>query len=229
MPDATGAGLLSTAVDSPVSEDSTTASAAHAASRASAATVSPRRAAARRRRTTSRAGTCRCAPSRSTVAVAALIRASAATAPSARRSWTRPSTALATTITAITTRVDRHTRAHPRSPTPRGSPHRDQQEHHERVAELGQEPAARSGWAPAGAARWDRRGSDARGLASRSDHPARFRTGLPRRRRRGPRPPPCPARRPCLDHDQPGGGVRRSPPRADRLAHPHPGSASLRA
>ncbi len=42
-------------------------------------------------------------PPRTTVADAALIRARAATAPSARRSWASPSTALATTIAAMTT------------------------------------------------------------------------------------------------------------------------------
>jgi hypothetical protein len=52
--------------------------------------------------TSSSAGTRTWAPSRSTVAAGAAIRCSAATACSALRSWTKPSTALATTMTAIT-------------------------------------------------------------------------------------------------------------------------------
>ncbi len=105
-PSAAGAPSLSvsfaTTMLSPVSAASATVSDATSTRRASALTASPSSSSTRSPGTRSAAGI-RCArPSRTTPAVAAAMRWSAATACSARASWTKPSRLLRTTITAIT-------------------------------------------------------------------------------------------------------------------------------
>lgn len=106
-PSAAGAGRVRASFSSgslsPVSDASETISVAADSSRASAATVSPSASSSTSPGTSSRVGTRCWTPLRTTAAVAADIRRNASTACSARACWTWPRTALATTITAITT------------------------------------------------------------------------------------------------------------------------------
>ena len=95
-------GSLSTGSLSPVSDASATESDAARTSRPSAPTASPSCNTITSPGTSSAAGTPRCRPSRTTVAVGAAIRCSAATASSAFRSCTKPRMPLATTMTAMT-------------------------------------------------------------------------------------------------------------------------------
>jgi hypothetical protein len=96
------AGSLSTASLSPVSEASCTRNAFASTSRASAPTASPSASTSKSPRTSSALGTRTSRPSRSTPDVTAVILASAATAFCALSSCSKPSTALARTIAAIT-------------------------------------------------------------------------------------------------------------------------------
>jgi hypothetical protein len=106
-PSGTGAGRVELSLNagslSPVSDDSATLSEAAWSRRPSAPTASPSSRTTMSPGTISSAGMRTGWPSRSSVAWGAAIRCNAATACSALRSWTKPSTALATTITAITT------------------------------------------------------------------------------------------------------------------------------
>ena len=95
-------GLFVTAALSPVSDASWTRSALALSSRASAPTASPSARTRTSPRTSSAEGTVLSSPSRSTVDCAAVIVPRAATASSALASWVNPSTALSTTIAAIT-------------------------------------------------------------------------------------------------------------------------------
>lgn len=99
---ASGASSLRTGSLSPVRAASATVSDAASSRRASAATASPSPSTSTSPGTTSCAGIRTSSPSRTTVAVGAAMRWRAATASSARRSWRKPSTPLATTITAVT-------------------------------------------------------------------------------------------------------------------------------
>jgi len=105
-PSATGsarvAASLTTGSLSPVNEASATVSDAVSTRRPSALMASPSRRTRTSPGTMSAAGMRTSPPSRTTLAVAAAIRCSAATASSALRSCTKPSTAFARTMAAIT-------------------------------------------------------------------------------------------------------------------------------
>ncbi len=100
---ASGVTVLVTASDSPVSEASCTCSEEALIRRASAATASPSPSTRTSPGTRSAAGIVASLPSRSTVALAAVMSARAATASAALFSCTKPMTALASTISRMTT------------------------------------------------------------------------------------------------------------------------------
>ena len=99
---ATAARAFVTGSDSPVNADSSSSSLSCAETRASAATRSPSRSTSRSPGTTSSTGTSRSRPSRITDAVGWIAFRNASTARSAPASCTKPSTALRTTIAAMT-------------------------------------------------------------------------------------------------------------------------------